>query len=145
MKNTAFIFVLFCIAVLSPAVCAAELKVSAGTPDLILERAKKLGPAELEKGSTNNPRIVGRIDGQRYAILFRGCKNGQDCTAIQFFASWSTDKDIDLSVINEWNIKSRTGKAFLQLKGRPALRMDMPLPYVSASYLDKWSHGGRLE
>ena len=136
MKKVFLCFALVCIVVLSPVACTAFSFSSSNTPEMILEVAKRFGYAELRNG----PTIVGRIDGQKYEISFYGCTGALKCTSVQFFASWSTDKDIDLSEINEWNRMNGTGRASLHPNGSPTLRMDLPLPppVEISSYLNEW-------
>ena len=63
--------------------------IDATMPDKILEIAKGFGTASLDKDNVGDPRITGRIDGQKYTIHFYGCLNGKDCDDIQFYTYWT--------------------------------------------------------
>lgn len=112
--------------------------VSAKDPQKIVEIAKGFGTATLEKDSSGDPKITGRIDGTRYMILFFGCTNNKDCSSIQFAAGWSMPKDKRLSIaqMNEWNKTKRFGKAYIDDENDPVIEMDLPLYDVPVAYLE---------
>ena len=140
MKKTLFAFVFMALFAIPSMCLAAEPTVSAKEPEKILEIAKGFGSAELSVDSAKDPRIVGRIDGQRYAIYFYGCENNKDCSSIQFVAGWALEegKRPSSTVINEWNRTKRYGKAYIDSDGDPMLEVDLPLDSVPTAHLERW-------
>lgn len=119
----------------APATFASEI-ISAENPEAILNIAKGYGSAKLIKDSDNDPLIIGRIDGNKYGIVFYGCSNGKKCDDIQFTASWSGVK-VSLEDINRWNSTKRYGKAYLDSDGDPTLIMPVNIDYgVTEDNLD---------
>ncbi len=115
----------------------APVLIDATMPDKILEIAKGFGPASLDKDYVGDPRITGRIDGQKYTILFYGCVNGKDCDDIQFYTYWTGGRNVTLDKINEWNRNTKFGKAYLDTDGDTTLEMTVNIDYgVSAKNLE---------
>jgi hypothetical protein len=111
--------------------------IDATMPNKILEIAKGFGTASLDKDILGDPRITGIIDGQKYTIHFYGCLNGKDCDDIQFYTYWTGGRDATLDKINEWNRKTRFGKAYLDTDGDTALEMTVNIDYgVSTKNLE---------
>lgn len=102
--------------------------ISASDPKAILDIAKGFGRASLEKDKDGDPKIVGRINGKLYQILFFGCTDNEDCDNIQFQAGWSNTK-ITLPQINRWNRGKRFGKAYLDADNDPVIEMDVNTDY----------------
>lgn len=113
--------------VAAPETYAANI-VSAENPAAILNIAKGYGSAELKKDSSNDPLIVGRIDGNKYGIFFYGCQNGKECDDIQFVASWGGAR-VSLRDVNRWNHKKRFGKAYIDDDGDPVLLMSVNIDH----------------
>lgn len=67
--------------------------------------------AELDT-SEPTPLIVASADGTNFVILFYGCRNGQDCTAIQFISGFQMNTPPTLQRINEWNAGRIVGQAY---------------------------------
>lgn len=115
--------------------------IDATDPAKILEIAKGFGSASLEKDDGGDPRITGRIDGNKYGISFWGCTDGKDCEDIQFNAGWS-DTGATQEQMNEWNRTKRFGKAFLDSDGDPNLEMGVNINHgVSTENMEdtfKW-------
>lgn len=112
------------ILVLGTGAAQASTLIDASNPQQVLEIAKGFGSAELGTDDVGDPNIVGRIDGTKYGVYFYGCKNGRDCTALQFSAGWS-GVATNLTEINAWNRDNRFAKAFLDNDGDPRLEMDI--------------------
>lgn len=125
-----FIKQLFLLALLcSFAGIVSAQNVDATKPDEILSIAKGFGSAELDKDSSGDPKITGRISGTRYGILFYGCRSGSRCRSIQFYASWDISKRIPLERINKWNNDKRYGKAYLDSDNDPVIEISVELEY----------------
>jgi hypothetical protein len=108
---------------------ASAQNVDATKPNEILSIAKGFGSAELDEDSTGDPRIMGRISGTGYAILFYGCSSGSRCKSLQFYAPWKTSKKISLEKINKWNKEKRYVKAHLDSDDDPIIQFDVELEY----------------
>ncbi|MBE1237604.1 YbjN domain-containing protein [Phaeovibrio sulfidiphilus] len=104
---------------------AADL-IDATSPEAILDVAKGFGSAQLTTDSAGDPMISGRIDGTRYSIMFYGCKDGRNCTDVQFGTAWSKP-GMSLEEINRWNRTARFSKAFLDDENDPVLEMAVNL------------------
>ncbi|MBX3571483.1 MAG: YbjN domain-containing protein [Mesorhizobium sp.] len=78
--------------------------------DLVLELAKGFGSASLEKDSSGDPMINGRIQGMKYVIWFYGCKEAKDCRSIQLSSGYTDEYSAEKA--NEWNAKYRWIKAY---------------------------------
>lgn len=102
--------------------------ITAANPEDIVEIARGFGSAELSKDSQGDPKIIGRIDGTRYFILFYGCDQGRDCDDIQFRTAWSA-KSITLEAINKWNYNKRFAKAYLDKDNDPVLEMPVNIDF----------------
>ena len=106
---------------------AADI-IDAEDPEAILDIAKGFGSARLDTDSAGDPKIVGRINGTRYGILFYGCSNGKQCDDIQFFTAWA-GVTVSMNEINKWNSEKRFGKAYLDDEGDPVLEMSSNIDY----------------
>jgi len=110
--------------------------VSADDPEAILDIAKGYGSAELTTDAEGDPKIVGRMKGTRYSVMFYGCDNGKYCDDIQFTASWSGYK-VSMNEINTWNKNMRYGKAYLDDDNDPTLEIAVNLNHgVTRTNLD---------
>jgi hypothetical protein len=127
MKNMVLVGSLSMALLFVPAAYADNI-ISAENPDAILNIAKGYGSATLEKDSSNDPFITGRIDGTRYGIFFYGCSDGKECDDILFAAAWGGVK-VSMDDINAWNRDKKFGKAFLDKDGDPRLEMPVNLDY----------------
>lgn len=103
--------------------------VDATDPNKILEIAKGFGSAELSNDDHGDPLIQGRMEGQKYQIIFYDCENGKKCTTITFDAAWENSSEVDLEKVNDWNQNKRFGRAFLDADGDPALDWDVNLKH----------------
>lgn len=104
----------------------ADQLISGSKPSDILDVAKGFGSAELTKDSEGDPKIVGRIDGTKYAVYFYGCSNGANCTNVVFTSSWS-GYSVSLDDVNKWNMTKKFGRAFLDSDRDPNIDMAVNL------------------
>ena len=79
-------------------------------PDIVLDVAKGFGSATLEKDSSGDPMISGRLQGVKYSVWFYGCKEAKNCRSIQLSTGYTDDFSIEKA--NEWNTKFRWIKAY---------------------------------
>lgn len=127
---------LFALLAAAPAAYADCELVDAGAPEKIFDIAKGYGSAELGKDTEGDPRIWGRMDGQKYEIFFYGCKEGKQCKEIQFWSGWSETK-ATLEKINEWNRATRFGTASIDKNGNAIIELSVNLDYgVTRKNLD---------
>ena len=105
-----------------------EELVDATNPERILEIAKGFGSASLQKDSQGDPQIIGRIEGNKYALFFYGCSAGKDCDDIQFSAGW-TDVKPSLKKVNAWNAKHRFGRVYIDDVGDAMIDMSINIDY----------------
>ncbi|MEL6291466.1 MAG: YbjN domain-containing protein, partial [Pseudomonadota bacterium] len=98
------------------------------------------GSASLSKQKNGNPLINGRINGIKYGIYFYSCKEGANCTAMQFYAGWKVGdaaEDAKMTKLNEWNRTKRWGRAYLDRVGDIAVEYDINLAFgVTRANLD---------
>ncbi len=90
-------------------------------PALVLELAKGFGSASMDKDSSGDPMISGRLQGLKYVILFYGCKDGAECRSIQLSTGYTDEYALDKA--NTWNEKFRWIKAYS--KDGSNFRMDV--------------------
>lgn len=109
-----------CLSVSATAQEQAEVYTTAD-PELVLELAKGFGSAALEKDSSGDPMISGRVQGLKYVVWFYGCKDAVDCRSIQLSAGYTDEYSVEKA--NDWNSKFRWIKAFS--KDGSNFRMDI--------------------
>lgn len=115
----------------------ASQMVDATKPEVLLAIAKGYGSADLGKDSGGDPMITGRMNGNKYTVLFYGCKDGKDCSTVQFRAAFEVRKKPTLEEVNALNAKTRFGKVYLDKDNDPAVEMDVNLDHgVSKKNLD---------
>src|SRR5690606_21764699 len=106
-------------------------------PEAIRVVASGYGSAELQTDEAGDPQIMGRMDGQRYAVTFYDCEVGANCTSLQLSAVWVVDGAVTPEAINEWNRTKRFGKAYLDEDGDPWVEMNVNLAFgVTRQNLD---------
>lgn len=123
---------------------AQDLK-PVGGADHILSIARGWGGAELEKDKDGNPVIRGRMEGQRYSVYFFGCRDGRDCTGLEFWTWFGQTEHMTADRVNDWNLTKRFVKVAFDKDGDLSLTMDVNLyGGVSARSLDDtfdwWRH-----
>jgi len=101
--------------------------IDGGDPAKIFSLARGHGSAEIGTDSRGDPKIDGRMHGVRYQIYFYGCKNGEQCTSIQFRAGFTQDNKQTVQRMNEWNVTKRFGKAAIDKDGDATIEMNVNL------------------
>lgn len=101
--------------------------VTADDTRTILQLARELGSADLEKGDRGDPIINGQINGLRYSVLFSACSSGRDCKYIQMIASFELPKGFSDQDMNTWNKTRLFGKAFINDKGVAVISLNTTL------------------
>lgn len=91
--------------------------IDATRPQVILNMARSFGSAELRKDNDGDPLISGEISNRKYFILFYGCTNNQNCRQIEFRGVLKPARGFRDSRLNDWNLKYRYGKAYLDADG----------------------------
>ncbi|MEO0799013.1 MAG: YbjN domain-containing protein [Pseudomonadota bacterium] len=123
----------------APAAKAQDL-VDGSNVNAIMDIARGYGSASLSKQKNGNPLINGRINGIKYGIYFYSCKEGANCTAMQFYAGWKVGdaaEDAKVTKLNEWNRTKRWGRAYLDRVGDIAVEYDINLAFgVTRANLD---------
>ena len=47
--------------------------------------------------------------------------------SLLFYAGWAAESDVSLAAVNDWNERSRFGRAYLDERGDPAVELDLLL------------------
>jgi hypothetical protein len=105
----------------------AQDHVEADNPEKILQIARGFGSAELEKDTSGDPMIRGRLGGVRYNVYFYGCEKGKECDSIQFWTFIDAPETDLLVAVNDWNRDHRFGKAYIDADGDVAIELDVNL------------------
>lgn len=96
--------------------------VDPANPGTVVDALQGLGyQARLETASDGDPRIKSSIDGTNYTMNFYGCKDNSDCGALLLQAGWDLTDGISFEVINGWNRRKLTGRAYLDDESDPWL------------------------
>ena len=137
MRKYILLFVCCSMLVLLTAQTAPAALVTAEDPGAILALAKGYGFAELDTDKDGDPLIAGRIEGEKYIIVFQGCSNGKNCRSIQFATYW--EKNIKYEDINAWNNKVRYTRAYINTKGNLWIELDVMLRHgMTEKNLDEY-------
>lgn len=113
---------------ISPAVAQSCTNiVDGGDPARIFNLARGHGSAEIGTDSRGDPKIDGRMHGVKYQIYFYGCKNGEQCTSVQFRAGFTQDNKQTVQHMNDWNVQKRFGKAAIDKDGDATIEMNVNL------------------
>lgn len=92
---------------------------------------------KVGKDSGGDPRITFKQNEMKQAIYFYGCKDGKNCTSIQFVFVGS-ESGHTISTINDFNSEYRFAKAYLDKDNDAVLQMDVVLNHkVSKAYLSE--------
>lgn len=87
--------------------CGAGL-VCASAPQTLVDAFLAEGyKAKLTKDSLGDPKIESAANGYDFSVFFYGCKEGRDCTSIQFQISFADDGKNTLELANTWNRDKR--------------------------------------
>lgn len=90
---------------------------------------------KVGKDSGGDPRITFKQHEMKQAIYFYGCKDGKNCTSIQFVFIGS-ESGHTISTINDFNSEYRFAKAYLDKDNDAILQMDVVLHNkVSKAYM----------
>lgn len=122
--KTALICTIASVGLTSTAFANSNL-IDGNSTQAILEIAKGFGSATLEKDSSGDPKISGRINGTTYGIYFYACENHKNCEYMKFVAGYETDGKTKLSDINKWNNEYSLGRALLDDEND--VRVDYPV------------------
>jgi hypothetical protein len=102
----------------------AQSLIDGRNPARIVEIARGFGSAEVEKDTSGDPSITGRMNGVRYVIRFGGCKEGRNCTHMIFRAGWNNAK-AKLEDVNAYNAGKFFGVVYIDKDGD--VNVDMPV------------------
>jgi hypothetical protein len=87
--------------------CAAGM-VCANNPDTVVNALLAHGfRAQLTRQPGKPPQITSAANGYNFDIFFEGCKEGQGCSSLNFWVSFSKDPTNSVDLANEWNSKKR--------------------------------------
>lgn len=102
--------------------------VDGSDPSKIFQLARGHGSAEIGTDNRGDPKVEGRMHSVKYQLYFYGCKNGEQCTSVQFRAGFTqTDNKQTVQRMNEWNLTKRFGKAYIDTKGDAIIEMNVNL------------------
>lgn len=104
---------------------AADL-VDASDPETLRDFMQVHGEASVEYDNVGDPVIIGRYNGAVYTVTFYGCNAGEECRDVIFHAAWQNN-GVDIIALNDWNSRSRYGKAFFDEMGDPTIEMAVNL------------------
>lgn len=102
--------------------------IEANAPESIVAALQKLGyRAELTTDPTGDPQIKSAAGGVNFSVYFYGCKQGKACRSIQFSAGFNTEDGVELAVANDWNMRNRFGKVYLDDERDPFIEQDITM------------------
>jgi hypothetical protein len=101
--------------------------VDGSDPARIFNLARGHGSAEIGTDNRGDPKIDGRMHGVKYQIYFYGCKNGEQCSSVQFRAGFTQDNKQTIERMNEWNVAKRFGKAAIDKQGDATIEFNVNL------------------
>ena len=111
---------------LGTALPAAAQSVSASDPASMTQVLQSFGyRAELGTDNGGDPKISSSSGGANFSIFFYGCTNGTNCDAISFSAAFDLDPGSNVALMNDWNVKKRYTKAYLDDEQDPVIDMDI--------------------
>lgn len=105
--------------------------------DGIVRIARNYGSATFASQPGGAPKILGRIEGINYSVLFINCdQNNRDCTMINFYTGF-LDVKTPVERINAWNSERFFGRAYLDQDQDAVVEMDVNLQFgVTQANLD---------
>lgn len=105
---------------------ASAYPVTASDPQSIMAYFKELGAAAtLTEDNTGDPLIELQYYGTKFAVFFYGCRDGKNCSSIQFYSSYTADHEISLAGLNTWNAEQRYGRVYQADDGAKRLEFDI--------------------
>ena len=94
--------------------------------DSIVEIARNYGSATIETQVSGNPKIAARAENTAYAVYFQNCSAPRACDDMNLYAGFLNSHPT-AELINDWNMKKRFGRAYIDPDGDAALEMDINL------------------
>jgi hypothetical protein len=101
--------------------------VDGSDPSKIFQIARGHGSAEIGTDNRGDPKVDGRMHGVKYQIYFYGCKNGENCTTVQFRAGFTQNQKQTVEQMNAWNVSKRFGKAAIDKDGDATIEFNVNL------------------
>ena len=137
MKNLCLFAALLMVAATS----ALAQNIVASDPAGLAAALQGLGyKAELTKDDAGDPKIRSASGGANFSIFFYGCVENKNCDAISFSAGFDLTDGSTLPLMNDWNLKRRYTKAYLDDESDPSIDMDIYLTGggISVDNLRSW-------
>lgn len=105
--------------------------------DGIIRIARNYGSATFASQPGGAPKILGRIEGIGYSVLFINCdQNNRNCSMINFYTGF-LDLKVPVERINAWNSERFFGRAYLDQDLDAVIEMDVNLQFgVTQANLD---------
>jgi len=101
--------------------------IDADDTSTILDAARSLGSASMDRGDRRDPAINGEVKGLKYSVLFSGCSSGRNCKYIQIIASFVVPKGFGEQEMNDWNKTRLFGKAFINDKREAVISLNISM------------------
>ena len=99
-------------------------------PQAIMQLIKSEGyVVELTQDPTGDPKLVSKIEGSEYNILFYGCENHLNCRSLHFLIGFDLRDGMQLEAANEWNRGQRFASTYLDDEMDPFLQMDVNIEH----------------
>ncbi|WP_296595235.1 YbjN domain-containing protein [Phenylobacterium sp.] len=94
------------------------------TVEELLAFVKSAGfDAKIEKTDDGSPYVTTKKDGINFDVDLYDCDHGK-CRAIQFVASFDLKEPLSAAKANEWNLKKRYVRVYLDQTGDPIFAYD---------------------
>lgn len=107
------------------AACPANT-VCAADPQTVVAALSAAGyKAKLSKDSTGDPMVESAAAGYNFDVMFYGCKDGKDCTSLQFRSGWTAEAKFTPAYANAWNGKKRFAQMSVKDDKTMALSYDV--------------------
>lgn len=107
---------------------SGEPLITASSIDLIIAALERYGyRVELTTDSGGDPLIRSTSSDDTLSVYFYGCRDGKDCTYVNFVKGWDTEDGVTLNAIEEWNRTKVWGKAYRDDEKDPWLIMPVNL------------------
>lgn len=97
----------------------------------------------LETDSDGDPKLVGRVEGVKFEVLFYGCDkaDARRCVSYQYYLGFNDMKDVTVAMMNDWDSRKRFASASRHKNGTIELRMNVNIEGgVTEENLKNW-HG----
>lgn len=86
--------------------------------------------AKVETSERGQQYIKSSSGGRNFTVSFLGCSGGvkaEPCTSVEFYTGFTHGKPYPIERTNEWNRKSRYGRAYVDSDNDPVVEMDLLL------------------